>query len=163
MQAMRSWMFVPGHQRRMIDKAYGLKLDVAMFDIEDGVPPGEKDTARAMMAETLARPSSGMLRFVRIHPAGTKEMTADLPAVIQPGLDGLTLTKVHCPEDVLRVCAVLDEREEEAGLQRGSVRLLATIESAKGPDSGSCDCGIQSQTCWVDVRCGRFCDGHGDV
>ena len=132
MRIMRSWMFVPGHQQRMIDKAYGLKLDVAMFDLEDGVPPGEKNTARAMMAETLARPSSGMLRFVRIHPAGTKEIAADLPAVIRPGLDGLTLTKVNCPEDVLRVSAVLDEREEQAGLQRGSVWLLATIESARG-------------------------------
>ena len=132
MQVMRSWMFVPGHQRRMIDKAYGLKLDVVMFDLEDGVPPGEKDTARAMMAETLARPSGEMLRFVRIHPAGSREMEVDLPAVIRPGLDGLTLTKVNCPEDVSRVCAILDEREEGAGLQRGSVRLLATIESARG-------------------------------
>ena len=132
MRIMRSWMFVPGHQQRMIDKAYGLKLDVAMFDLEDGVPPGEKNTARAMMGETLDRPSGGMLRFVRIHPAGTKEMEVDLPAVIRPGLDGLTLTKVNCPEDVLRISAVLDEREEQAGLQRGSVRLLATIESARG-------------------------------
>ena len=132
MRIMRSWMFVPGHQQRMIDKAYGLKLDVAMFDLEDGVPPGEKNTARAMMGETLDRPSSGMLRFVRIHPAGSREMEVDLPAVIRPGLDGLTLTKVNCPEDVLRVSAILDEREEGAGLQRGSVRLLATIESARG-------------------------------
>ncbi len=132
MRIIRSWMFVPGHQRRMIDKAYGLKLNVAMFDLEDGVPPGEKDTARAMMGRTLAHPSSGMIRFVRIHPAGSGEMEADLSAVIRPGLDGLTLTKVSCPEDVLRVCAILDAREEGAGLQRGSVRLLATIESARG-------------------------------
>ncbi len=132
MRMMRSWMFVPGHQRRMIDKAYGLKLDVAMFDLEDGVPPGEKDTARAMMGGTLARPSSGMLRFVRIHPAGTKEMEADLRAVIRPGLDGLTLTKVSCPEDVLRVSSILAEREEQAGLERGGVRLIAIIESARG-------------------------------
>ena len=63
MRIMRSWMFVPGQQQRMIDKAYGLKLDVAMFDLEDGVPPAEKNTARAMMPETLDRPSGGMLRF----------------------------------------------------------------------------------------------------
>ncbi len=132
MQIMRSWMFVPGHQQRMIDKAYGLKLDVAMFDLEDGVPPDEKNTARAMMPETLDRPSGGMLRFVRIHPAGTKEIEVDLPAVIRPGLDGLTLTKVHCPEDVLQVSQILDEREGRVGLRRGSVRLLATIESARG-------------------------------
>ena len=132
MHIMRSWMFVPGHQGRMIDKAYELKLDVAMFDLEDGVPPGEKNTARAMMAGTLDRPSDRMLHFVRIHPGGTKEMESDLAAVIRPGLDGLTLTKVSCPDDVSQVSAILDEREEEAGLQRGSVRLLATIESARG-------------------------------
>ena len=132
MWIMRSWMFVPGHQGRLIDKAYGLKLDVAMFDIEDGVPSGEKETARAMMAETLGRPSSRMLRFVRIHPAGSEEMAADLAAVVHPGLDGLTLTKVHCPDDVSHVSAILDEREAAAGLARGSVRLLATIESARG-------------------------------
>ena len=132
MRIMRSWMFVPGHQQRMIDKAYGLKLNVAMFDLEDGVPPGEKDTARAMMAETLDRPSDGMLRFVRIHPARTKEIEVDLPAVIRPGLDGLTLTKVNCPEDVAQVSAILDAREAQMGLERGSVRLLATIESARG-------------------------------
>ena len=85
-----------------------------------------------MMAETLARPPSKMRRFVRIHPAGTEAIEADLPAVIQPGLNGLTLTKVNCPKDVLSVSAILDEQEERVGLQRGSVRLLATIESAKG-------------------------------
>ena len=132
MHIMRSWMFVPGHQQRMIDKAYELKLDVAMFDLEDGVPPGEKNTARAMMAGTLARASDRMLRFVRIHPIGSKEIESDLSAVIRPGLDGLTLTKVNCPEDVSQVSAILDEREEIAGLQPGSVRLLATIESARG-------------------------------
>ena len=132
MRIMRSWMCVPGHQQRMIDKAYGLKLDVAMFDLEDGVPPGEKDTARAMMRETLARPPSKMRRFVRIHPAGTEAIEADLPAVIRPGLNGLTLTKVNCPEDVLWVSEILDEREERVGLRQGSVRLLATIESARG-------------------------------
>jgi citrate lyase subunit beta/citryl-CoA lyase len=116
----------------MIDKAYGLKLDVAMFDLEDGVPPAEKDTARAMMAETLARSSERLRRFVRIHPVGTRDIEADLSAVIRPGLDGLTLTKVHCPEDVSQVSAILAEREEQAGLEGESVRLLATIESARG-------------------------------
>ena len=48
MRIMRSWMFVPGHQQRMIDKAYGLKVDVAMFDIEDGVPPSTKKIPPAL-------------------------------------------------------------------------------------------------------------------
>ena len=39
---------------------------------------------------------------------------------------------MNCPEDVLQVSAILDEREKRVRLQRGSVRLLATIESARG-------------------------------
>ncbi|MCZ6680357.1 MAG: CoA ester lyase [Candidatus Poribacteria bacterium] len=132
MQILRSWMFVPGHQQRMIDKALGLRLDVAMFDLEDGVPPAEKDTARNLVAATLGRSPGGPLRFVRIHPAGSPAMETDLRAVIQPGLDGLVLTKVNGPDDVLRVAAILDEREEDVGLQPGSARLLVTIESARG-------------------------------
>ncbi len=37
MDLLRSWMFVPGHRQRMIDKAMGLSVDAIMLDIEDGV------------------------------------------------------------------------------------------------------------------------------
>jgi citrate lyase beta subunit len=46
-------MFVPGHRQRMIDKALGLNADAIMLDIEDGVAPGEKDTARKYIGESL--------------------------------------------------------------------------------------------------------------
>ena len=55
MDLIRSWMFVPGHRQRMIDKAFGLKTDAIMLDIEDGVAPNEKDTARKNIAESLGR------------------------------------------------------------------------------------------------------------
>ena len=48
MDLKRSWMFVPGHRQKMIDKALGLQADAIMLDIEDGVAPNEKDTARKM-------------------------------------------------------------------------------------------------------------------
>ena len=132
MQIMRSWMFVPGNRSRMIDKALGLKLDVAIFDLEDAVPPAEKDAARDLVAAALGRPPGGPSRYVRIHAARSAEMDADLQTAVRPGLDGLTLSKVGCPEDVVAVDATLRERESRSGLQPGSVRLLATIESARG-------------------------------
>jgi len=55
MDLKRSWMFVPGHRQRMIDKAMGLNTDVIMLDIEDGVAPSEKDTARKLIGEALGR------------------------------------------------------------------------------------------------------------
>src|SRR3989338_11649872 len=90
MELKRSWMFVPGHRQRMIDKALSLNTDAIMLDIEDGVAPSEKDTARKLIAEALGRersPSSPT-RFVRINAIGHERMDADLAAVLRPGLDG---------------------------------------------------------------------------
>ena len=62
---MRSLMFVPAHRERMVARALGLAefgptvLDVAILDLEDGVPPASKDEARRAVAEVLARPSQG--------------------------------------------------------------------------------------------------------
>ena len=53
MDLKRSWMFVPGHRQKMIDKALGLNTDAIMLDIEDGVAPSEKDTARQLIGEAL--------------------------------------------------------------------------------------------------------------
>ena len=134
MELKRSWMFVPGHRQRMIDKALGLNTDVIMLDIEDGVAPGEKDAARKLIGEALGRerlPKSPA-RFVRINAIGHARMESDLEAVVRPGLDGLVLPKVESPEEVLRVEAVLKEREPDRKVERGSVRLLIAIESPGG-------------------------------
>jgi len=51
---LRSWMFVPGHKQKMIDKSFGLtSVDAVMLDIEDGVAPAEKDAARQQIASSL--------------------------------------------------------------------------------------------------------------
>ena len=130
MELKRSWMFVPGHRQKMIDKALGLNADVIMLDIEDGVAPGEKDTARRLIAEALGRerlPESAA-RFVRVNAIGHARMDSDLDAVVRPGLDGLVLPKVETAQEVLKVESVLKEREPALKIERGSVRLLIAID-----------------------------------
>ena len=88
MDLKRSWMFVPGHRQRMIDKGLELNTDVIMLDIEDGVAPSEKDTARKLISEALGRVRlpNCPARFVRINAIGHPRMDADLEAVVRPGL-----------------------------------------------------------------------------
>ncbi len=134
MDLKRSWMFVPGHRQRMIDKALGLNADAIMLDIEDGVAPSEKDTARKLIADALGRerlPNSPT-RFVRINAIGHPRMDADVEAVLRPGLDGLALPKVETTEEVLKVESILREREPALKIERGSIKLLIAIESPKG-------------------------------
>jgi citrate lyase subunit beta/citryl-CoA lyase len=134
MELKRSWMFVPGHRQKMIDKALTLSADAIMLDIEDGVAPSEKDTARKLIGEALGRERApkAPARFVRVNAIGHERMDADLEAVVRPGLDGLVLPKVETAEEVLKVESILKTREPERKIARGSVKLLVAIESPRG-------------------------------
>ena len=131
MQILRSWLFVPGNQSKMIKKASTLDVDVLIYDLEDSVPLGEKETARQLVAAALQPARGRSLRYVRV-PADDSGLGDYLRAVVRPGLDGLVVPKVQSPVDVQRLDASLAERELATGREVGSIRLLATIESARG-------------------------------
>ncbi len=129
----RSLMFVPGSSEKMLTKAIGLdNLDVAMFDLEDGVAPQLKDQSRNLVANALAAPPGGPRRFVRINAVGSDWLEPDLEAVTRPGLEGLVLPKIESIAEMRLVDQILGERESTAGIASGSVRLLVAIESARG-------------------------------
>lgn len=138
---LRSWMFVPGNRQRMIEKSLGLTVDAVMMDIEDGVAPAEKDTARQQIASCLDQIAGRLkaegrirtpARFVRINAVGHERMRDDLALVLRQGLEGLVLPKLESPDQIRVVDQILDRREPELELARGSVRLLAAIESPQG-------------------------------
>src|SRR3972149_9627286 len=101
-------MFVPGHREKMIDKALSLNADAIMLDIEDGVAPAEKETARKQIAASLDQvhaaqgsgPRQGPVRYVPVNAVGHERMRADFEHVIRPGLEGLVLPKVETPDQV---------------------------------------------------------------
>lgn len=134
MDLIRSWMFVPGHRQRMIDKAFALNTDAIMLDIEDGVAPNEKDTARKNIAESLGREKTpgSPARYVRMNAIGHARMDADLAAVLRPGLEGLVCPKVDTPDEVRKVDGILNERESKLKMERGSIKLLIAVESPRG-------------------------------
>lgn len=130
---MRSAMFVPGHRDRMIQKALASESDVLFLDIEDGVPPAEKDAARETIAAALRavaeNPPEGRhpLRFVRINAIGHERMHEDLATVLGPGLEGFCLPKVETPDQIREVDDLLAGKDPD-----GEVRYIASIESALG-------------------------------
>src|ERR1035437_870987 len=138
---LRSWMFVPGNRQRMIEKSLGVAVDAVMMDIEDGVAPAEKDAARKQIAACLDQVATRLktekqlstpARFVRVNAVGHERSRADLGSGVRPGLEGLVVPKVETPEQIKTVEQILDRREPEVGLGRGSVRLLVAIESPRG-------------------------------
>jgi len=132
----RSWMFVPGHRQKMIDKALGLaQVDALMLDIEDGVPQQEKQNARQQIGTSLVKerePGTTPARFVRVSAVSYEHITADLAHIVQPGLDGLVLPKVETPQQIQLVDAILRDRERQTGITGGKIALLIALESPRG-------------------------------
>ncbi|OLC55090.1 MAG: hypothetical protein AUH85_10250 [Chloroflexi bacterium 13_1_40CM_4_68_4] len=107
----------------MVEKALALAdLDVAILDLEDGVPAAEKDNARRIVAAVLegTRDRAATRRFVRVSRPGSPDHLADL-AAIGHRADGVVLSKVERPEEVADLVRRLSE-----------VAVIAAIESARG-------------------------------
>ena len=121
----------------MVERALGLGdfapsgLDVAILDLEDGVPLPEKANARGAIAAALAGTEAGPARFVRINRSG-RDRDADLAGVVRPGLDGIVAPKIDDANEVRELLDALGARESSAGLAQGSIRVIASIESARG-------------------------------
>jgi citrate lyase subunit beta / citryl-CoA lyase len=130
----RSWMFVPGHRQRMLDKALGLaEVDAVMLDMEDGVPHTEKQTARELIGGCLAAAAAGgPARYVRVSAVSYEHLRADLTYIVRKGLDGLVLPKVETPQQIQLVDAILQHYERQSGISPGAIALLVAIESPRG-------------------------------
>jgi citrate lyase subunit beta/citryl-CoA lyase len=56
----------------------------------------------------------------------------DLKAVVQKGIDGIVLPKVSNDDEISTVDRILFTLEQEIGIQEKSIKIAASIESAKG-------------------------------
>jgi citrate lyase subunit beta/citryl-CoA lyase len=134
MNPYRSMLFVPGNKPSWVDKAIASGADAVILDLEDSVPPAEKDDARATVRASVQRLAAGAATpgvWVRPNAWESRLAGADLEAVVVGGLDGVLLPKVYGPEDVLRFDALLEHFEIRAGLEAGSVEIIVSLETAE--------------------------------
>jgi citrate lyase subunit beta/citryl-CoA lyase len=132
MPLARSFLYVPANREKFLEKAMGLPADAFILDLEDSVPPGEKQNARAGVREYAPKVADNRV-WVRPNALDTDWGEADLEAVIGvAGIAGLFVPKVDAREGVLRWDRRVGELEAKRGLAAGSIRLVLSIESARG-------------------------------
>lgn len=124
---MRSLLFVPGDDRRKLDKGLASGADVMLIDLEDSVAAAAKPEARALAAEFLraARPKHERPRlYVRINAFDSGHAEADLDAIMPAAPEGVMLPKSLSGRDVARLDAMLAVHEAEAGLDDGGTKIV---------------------------------------
>ncbi len=128
---LRSLLFVPGNQSRMLEKALGLSPDAYIPDLEDSVPVEEKANARDVVASRLADlADAGPLVIPRINSLDTGLIDDDLAAVVGPQTFGVSVGKIQSPAEVERISSIIADLEMKARLEVGRIRLVPWIETA---------------------------------
>ncbi len=105
----RSLLYVPGTNDRALEKARNLNIDGIIFDLEDAVAPGAKETARAQVLEALTQTDYGPReRIVRINSLATPWGEEDLRMATAARPDAVLVPKINNPAAVKAVADRLD-------------------------------------------------------
>jgi citrate lyase subunit beta / citryl-CoA lyase len=128
----RSMLILPSHVHRFVEKAYLRGADAIVLDLEDAVPPSEKEAARTFVKDAIAlagRGGADVLVRVNNEPDLVR---LDLEAAVHPGLHAIFMPKVESPEDLARLEFRVSELEAARGIEPGAIRISAHIESPRG-------------------------------
>ncbi|MGE0453149.1 MAG: CoA ester lyase [Vicinamibacteria bacterium] len=134
MALLRSYLFAPGHDDKLLARVWQAGADAVVLDLEDAVPESEKPAARRKVETALAAfaLAARARTLVRINPLEGPHWRADLEAVTRPGLYAVRVAKAESPDAVRSLDAALTRLERDRGLALGAIEVALTIESARG-------------------------------
>lgn len=129
---MRSLLFVPAHNERLMASASKAEADVLLFDIEDSVQPiSNKQIARDNILKYLQEGKfAGKCIFPRINDRESGELLKDVTQLTVDGIIGFMYPKAKTGEDIYFFCKLLETIEYEKGIPVGTFKIIPLIETA---------------------------------
>ncbi|MDH3612624.1 MAG: CoA ester lyase [Gammaproteobacteria bacterium] len=118
----RSYLFVPADSERKMKKAADVGADALILDLEDSVAPAARTAARERARDYLAGKENV---WVRINPIGSDDAIADLKGVMPSAPAGIVLPKPRSAADAVGLASMLDDLEQEHGVEAGKTGILA--------------------------------------
>lgn len=129
---MRSLMFVPAHNERLLNSAIRSNADVLLLDVEDSVQPTQnKEIARKNIVK-YAREGKfeKHIVFPRVNDRESGQLLKDLTELTVPGITGFMYPKSYTGQDIYFIDKLLDTIEYEKKLQVGTFKLIPLIETS---------------------------------
>jgi citrate lyase subunit beta / citryl-CoA lyase len=128
----RSSLIMPVNVPAFVEKAHLRGADALCLDLEDSVPPREKDRARTLVKDAIPMVARGGADVtVRVNRPWELRKE-DLDAVIWPGLDGINYPKPETVEELQQTDEEITRLERERGIPAGTVKIGTSIESVAG-------------------------------
>lgn len=133
MHSRRALLYMPGDDRRKIEKATTLGVDCICMDLEDGTALSKKAEARAVIARAVKELDFGRAECcIRINSVGSGFERDDLAAALAARPDTIVVPKVESAEQVRWVSGEIESYELAHGLPLGGIRMLVGVETARG-------------------------------
>ena len=129
---LRSLMFVPAHNERLLKSAIKSEADVLLLDIEDSVQPkANKSLARMNIKEWVNQGKfEGHIIFLRVNDRESGELLTDILELTIEGIHGFMYPKSKSGEDVYFFSKLLETIEYQKGIPVGTYKIIPLIETS---------------------------------
>lgn len=128
---LRTMMFVPGHNERLLLSASRSNADALILDLEDSVQPtSNKKVAREKIIEKV---NSELFKkfyvFPRVNDRESGFLLKDVIALTIKGIDGFVYPKAFNGRDIYFFDKLLETIEYEKGISIGTFKIIPLIET----------------------------------
>lgn len=158
-------LFIPGNTPNLLINSNCLGSDAIIFDLEDAVAPGEKDSARLLVRNTIKYMDFTDIEIiVRINALDSGFWKEDLEEIIPVKPDIIMLPKTNHADDVLLVSEYIKQMELRLGIENNTFKIMPLIETALGvenlyqiasSDKRVCAIFLGAEDLTADMRCKR--------
>lgn len=130
---IRSWLYCPGNKPGMIKNAGIYGADGIVLDLEDSVPPAEKDEARLLVAEALRKIDFGSASVaVRINSQATDLWKDDVEILIDAGVTNIRIPKTESADQLQEISIFVGKLMSGRESPGEQVRLQVILETPRG-------------------------------
>lgn len=125
----RSYLYIPGNNAAMLEKAHTRGADALIIDFEDAIATSEKEKARLLFAEWITAASEHPQIWVRINP---ETIEADLAVADHARVTGIVVPKATV-ENMNHVSKSLKHVSQLSALIESAASILDAREIAQIP------------------------------
>jgi citrate lyase subunit beta / citryl-CoA lyase len=129
---LRSLLFVPSNNKKMLDKIDTIESDGFVLDLEDSVPISEKEISRRNISDKLKYLDSLKKIFIRINDLNTDFYIDDIKSTINEKIFGYMIPKFESIRKLKEIIELIEIEEERNNLIKGGINLILMIENPRG-------------------------------
>lgn len=152
---MRSLMFVPAHNLKLMNSAIKSDADILLLDLEDSVQPKQnKEIARNNIKNFIKDDKFKNIKiFPRVNDRESGELLKDLTELTISGIDGFMYPKSYTSNDIYFIDKLLETIEYEKGFNIGHFKIIPLIETASAVLNAESLCKVSNRVIAIAFGC----------